>query len=84
MIFTIILLGLIGAALGGGAAFLYLLAIKRLTKKDTSPRSGEPRAKNPVDAATQKQLFQLRGQFDSGLLTKEEFAAKKQEILKSQ
>ena len=84
MVFTIILLGLIGAALGGGAAFLYLWAIKRLTKKNTSAPSGEPRAQKREDAATRKQLFQLRGQLDSGLLTKEEFAAKKQEILKSQ
>ena len=76
MVFSIILLCLIGAALGGGAAFLYLLAIKQLTKKNTSAPSGAPRAQNREDAATRKQLLQLRGQLDSGLLTKEEFAAK--------
>lgn len=84
MVFSIILLCLIGAALGGGAAFLYLWAIKRLTKKNTSAPSGTPRVQKREDAATRKQLLQLRGQLDSGLLTKEEFTAKKREILKNQ
>ena len=34
--------------------------------------------------AVQKQISQLRRQLDSGLLTKEEYTAKKQEILKGQ
>ena len=63
---------------------MYLWAIKRLAKKKTSVPSGEPRTQNCENAAVRKQLFQLRSQLDSGLLTKEEYAAKRQEILKSQ
>ncbi len=80
--FAILKLLVIGVALGLGAAFLYLWIMKSLTKKDTPTKTLH--VSKYEDKAVQRQLSQLRDQLDSGLLTKKEYAIKKQEILKGQ
>ena len=77
--FAIAKLLVIGVALGLGAAFLYLWILKRFTKKDTPTKP--PHTPKHESEVVQKQISQLRRQLDSGLLTKEEYAAKNKELL---
>ena len=74
-IFTIILLALLGFVVGS----LLTGAAKRQNKKGHAVPHEQN--KQEPDEMTRRQLIQLKEQLRSGLITKEEYQAKKQKIL---
>jgi len=71
--FAVVKLFIIGALLGGGLACVLKYAQRRAQSGKT---------KNKEAAAAEHRLIQLKSRLDSGLITKEEYKAEKQKILK--
>ena len=69
ILFTVILLGIVGVLLG--------LVIGVAENRRRAHR-GEPR----MDQETRRRLAQLKSQLDSGLLTREEYQAEREKLLK--
>ena len=70
IISTILFLGLLGVVIGVLLGWL------------TNRGKTRQRKEKLVSVETTRQLSQLKSQLDSGLITKEEYETKKQEILK--
>ena len=69
ILLTVILLGIIGVLVG----LVMGVAVNR-----SRSRGGEPR----MDQETRRRLAQLKGQLDSGLITREEYQAERETLLK--
>lgn len=70
ILFTVILLGIVGVLLG--------LVIGVVENRRRAHR-GEPR----MDQQTRRRLAQLKSQLDSGLLTREEYQAEREKLLRT-
>ena len=67
---TVILLGIIGVLVG----LVMGVAVNRSRSRGDEPR---------MDQGTRRRLAQLKGQLDSGLITREEYQAEREKLLRT-
>ena len=67
---TVILLGIIGVLVG----LVMGVAVNRSRSRGDEPR---------MDQETRRRLAQLKGQLDSGLITREEYQAEREKLLRT-